>query len=78
MKAGKMHHRLYAVIALDLLGDLDSPVAVGRSARAECDAYEVGLKLAENIQGRIDVFKFLVLFGREYLERQASFMAIDL
>ena len=47
MEACEVDHRLDLILVLDLLGELDRAVAVGRSACAESNAYEVRLKLAQ-------------------------------
>ena len=78
MQACKVDHRLDLVVVLDLLCKLYRTVAVGRSAGAERNTYEVRLKLCQHFKSLVNIVELGVLLRREDLKRETSFLLVNL
>src|SRR2546427_583646 len=72
--AAEMRHRLEPVLVLDVLGDLDGPVA-RRAAGAVGDRDVVGLECAQLVQRQMQVPLALVRLGWEEFEREDGLLA---
>ena len=69
-QTGKMSYCFGMILLADLPAYLDCLVVIGASSSAECNTDIIRLKITKYLKGLINIGKFLLSLGREYLKRK--------